>query len=87
MSNTTDPAFLARWQPHRYAIRPAECDGGDGHVCWVTAPYDAIGPNSHVPHCTGCGGAIAPVRPAHRLTGFWPDAQAAILSALERGER
>ncbi len=85
MSNTTDPAFLARWQPHRYAIRPAECDMGDGHVCWVRRPYEAISPNQRKPRCTGCGGLIAPVD-RRRLSGFWPEAQAAILSALERGE-
>lgn len=88
VSNTRDPAFWARFEPHRYAIRPAECDmGGDGHTCWVRQPYEAISPNQLKPRCTGCGGLIAPVKHGQHLTGFWPEAQRAILERLERGER
>lgn len=83
-SNTTDPAFLARWEAHRHAIRPPECNGR--RPCWVTRPYEAISTNTRKPHCTGCGGLIAPVNHGQRLTGFWPEPVAAILSALERGE-
>ena len=83
-SNTTDPAFLARWEAHRAAIRPAECSGRT--PCWVKTPYDAISRNNtRTPRCTGCGGAIVPVGP-ERLKGFWPEHVAAILSALERGK-
>lgn len=80
-SNTTDPAFLARFEPHRYAIRPPECNGGA--TCWVTRPYDAISTNTRTPRCTGCGGLIAPVKGGQRLTGFWPEAQRAILERLK----
>ena len=83
-SNTTDPRFWARWQPHRAAIRPPECCYAE--PCWVTRPYEAIGANSKTPRCTGCGGAIVPVKIGQRLTGLWPEPVAAILSALERGE-
>lgn len=82
-SNTTDPRFWEQWQAHRAAIRPPECCYAS--PCWVTRPYDAIGPNNHRPRCTSCGGLIAPTG-RERLKGFWPEPAAAILESLERGE-
>lgn len=84
-SNTTSPAFIARWQAHRAAIRPVACDMGNGHVCWVRQPFEAISTTGRSPRCTGCGGAIVPVGTG-RLKGFWPEDVAAIVDALERGE-
>lgn len=53
--NRPDPALIARWEPFRRAMRPAECTGAA--PCWVIAPYDAMAPTKGAA-CRTCGGRL-----------------------------
>ena len=60
MSNTTDPEFLAKWEPWRRRIRPVQCHLGERGVCWVKEPYKALEDQKsrYAVRCQGCGGLI-----------------------------
>ena len=51
-------ALIAEWEPHREAMKPAECNRDE--FCWVRDPFVALADTKPTtPRCIGCGGVIS----------------------------